>query len=238
MTGIGETLKKARESKNLSLESVSQSTKIHLKVLKSLEEDDFKNLPGVLYVKSFLRKYADFLGLAGNEIIDQYLNLKLEPPAQIFTIGDSKEKKTSHSFAILTKLRLPILGFGLAILVVFLIGSILKHHKPRLVQTTHEKKKIAGGESGSEENLLVPQGKNLVLKIRAKKDVWLQLKADGQIIFQHILARGKEESWEAQDNFELWVGDASNLILSLNGQALGSLGRGVKKGIVINHQGL
>ena len=75
-------------------------------------------------------------------------------------------------------------------------------------------------------------------KIKARKDTWLQLKSDGKVVFQHILGGGKEESWEAKDNFELWVGDAESLTLSLNGKPLGSLGRGVKRDILINRQGL
>jgi cytoskeletal protein RodZ len=236
MASIGETLKKARERKKLTLEAVFQASRIHLKVLKALESDEFQSLPGILYVKSFLKKYAEFLGLDSEEILKQYLSLSPQPPQQIFTIGENKKKKLPPFSRISPKFLLAALGAVLVIFILFSTAKFLRHQKT-LRGERRSQRSVSVPES-SRRQMLVPEEEPLVLRIRARKDVWLQLRADGKMIFQHILQKGTEESWNAQDDFELWVGDAGGLSLSLNGKPLPSLGSGVKRGIIINHQGL
>ena len=64
----GKYLKTIRESQKLSLKQVADATGIREVILKALEEDKYGNLPD-LYVKSFLRTYAQCLGLDSNELI-------------------------------------------------------------------------------------------------------------------------------------------------------------------------
>jgi transcriptional regulator with XRE-family HTH domain len=72
---IGNFLKKERESKNLSLEEVSKSTRIKEHFLKAIEEDRFDLCPSPFYVKGFLTHYARFLGLDPKDIILKYREL-------------------------------------------------------------------------------------------------------------------------------------------------------------------
>lgn len=64
---IGTLLKEWREKKNISLEEISQITKINLKVLKALENDELRSLPNKTYVKGFVANYARAVGLDENE---------------------------------------------------------------------------------------------------------------------------------------------------------------------------
>ncbi len=62
-TTFGERLRRERESRNITLREMSDSTKISLHCLKLLEDGDFANLPGGLYNKGYVRAYAQFIGL-------------------------------------------------------------------------------------------------------------------------------------------------------------------------------
>jgi cytoskeletal protein RodZ len=76
---IGEFLKSAREEKGISLDDISNSTKIPKRYLRSLEEGDFSCFSGEVYLKGALRHYADAVGLNPREIISGYeLLLKKE----------------------------------------------------------------------------------------------------------------------------------------------------------------
>ncbi|MCX6797954.1 MAG: helix-turn-helix domain-containing protein [Candidatus Falkowbacteria bacterium] len=66
---IGAKLKRARAFKALGLEQVGQKLKIKTAYLESLEEDDYQRLPSGLYSKSYLKKYAEFLGLDYKNLI-------------------------------------------------------------------------------------------------------------------------------------------------------------------------
>lgn len=66
---IGDYLKREREAIKVSIEKISQKTKINLNILKSLEANDFKSLPSPAYVKGFVLSYARVLGLSPDDVI-------------------------------------------------------------------------------------------------------------------------------------------------------------------------
>lgn len=73
MQSIGETLREARQHKKATLEDASRATKIKVETLERLEADNFTGLGAPMYVKSFLKLYADYLGLDSKLIGDTYL---------------------------------------------------------------------------------------------------------------------------------------------------------------------
>ncbi|MFA5155839.1 MAG: RodZ domain-containing protein [Candidatus Omnitrophota bacterium] len=76
MEPIGERIKKARLEKGLTLEDVHRKTKIHLNVLKSIEEGSLVNFNPV-YIKGFLKIYCKFLGV---EYSDSGISAKTTAP--------------------------------------------------------------------------------------------------------------------------------------------------------------
>ena len=73
MESIGETLRAARHTKKASLEDVSRATKIKIDTLEKLEADDFAGLAAPMYTKSFLKMYADYLGIDSAGLVEAYL---------------------------------------------------------------------------------------------------------------------------------------------------------------------
>ena len=76
MESPGKYLKAERESQDLSLKEVSESTKIPERLLKAIEEDQYELISSPVYVTGFLDAYARYLGLDSNEIIDRYKKYK------------------------------------------------------------------------------------------------------------------------------------------------------------------
>lgn len=72
MFEIGNTLREARLRRALDIADCETATKIRAKYLRALEEEQFEMLPGVTYVKGFLRTYAEFLDLDGRLVLDEY----------------------------------------------------------------------------------------------------------------------------------------------------------------------
>src|SRR4051812_50133567 len=72
MPSIGETLREARMRQHLDITDVEAQTKIRAKYLRALENEDFGMLPGATFVKSFLRTYAEFLGLDPHLLVEEY----------------------------------------------------------------------------------------------------------------------------------------------------------------------
>jgi hypothetical protein len=72
MPSIGETLREARMRQHLDITDVEARTKIRAKYLRALENEDFGMLPGSTFVKSFLRTYAESLGLDPHLLVEEY----------------------------------------------------------------------------------------------------------------------------------------------------------------------
>lgn len=70
---FGDKFRKARESKDLSFDDISNVTKISSRMLKAIEDERFDLLPGGVFNKGFIRAYAKHLGLNDEEAISDYL---------------------------------------------------------------------------------------------------------------------------------------------------------------------
>lgn len=72
MPTFGENLRREREMRGVTLEEISESTKISVRLLSALEEDDFGKLPGGVFTRSFIRNYAQYLGLDEEHVLAEY----------------------------------------------------------------------------------------------------------------------------------------------------------------------
>ncbi|HEX7224411.1 MAG TPA: RodZ domain-containing protein [Candidatus Limnocylindria bacterium] len=69
---LGEVLRAAREAKGVDLPRVERETKIRERYLSALERGEYRELPGAVYTKGFLRNYGTYLGLDPEYLIDLY----------------------------------------------------------------------------------------------------------------------------------------------------------------------
>jgi cytoskeleton protein RodZ len=72
MPNIGDSLREARMRQHLDIADVESRTKIRAKYLRALENEEFGMLPGPTFVKTFLRTYAEALGLDPQVLVEEY----------------------------------------------------------------------------------------------------------------------------------------------------------------------
>jgi len=72
MPEIGATLREARMRARIDVSEIEATTKIRAKYLRALENEEWGLLPGPTFVKSFLRTYAQALGLDGKALVEEY----------------------------------------------------------------------------------------------------------------------------------------------------------------------
>ncbi|MEP6788735.1 MAG: helix-turn-helix transcriptional regulator, partial [Acidobacteriota bacterium] len=72
---LGEKLRQAREDKGFSLSEVADQTRISSLYLESIENDDYKILPGGIFNKGFVKSYAKFVGVDEQEALADYSRL-------------------------------------------------------------------------------------------------------------------------------------------------------------------
>lgn len=71
---IGATLRKARQDVGVTLDDVEYETKIRKRYLEALEREDYGDLPSAVYARGFLKTYANYLGLDGEELSQELKN--------------------------------------------------------------------------------------------------------------------------------------------------------------------
>ena len=97
MSSVGEILKNTREAKGITIEQVAEATSIRVLYLEAIENEQFNLVPGEVYLKGFIRNYANYIGLNGPAMVEKYkeqveANKKREHPVQVDT-NDIKHNK-------------------------------------------------------------------------------------------------------------------------------------------------
>ncbi|HEV2771618.1 MAG TPA: helix-turn-helix domain-containing protein [Thermoleophilaceae bacterium] len=124
LPGIGETLREARIRPQVDIGEVERATKIRAKYLRALENEEFDLLPGPTFVRSFLKTYAEHLGLDARVIVEEFRasseGLPDEDPTPAFRRPPSRREPMRYE-------RRPpatglLVGGGIAaVLVLFLV---------------------------------------------------------------------------------------------------------------------
>ena len=72
MSSIGTRLRQERERQGRTLKEVADATNIKEAYLAAVETEKFDTIPGVVFVKGFIRTYANYLGLNGDALVEEY----------------------------------------------------------------------------------------------------------------------------------------------------------------------
>ena len=69
---MGSTFRAEREKRGLTIKDIERETSIRAKYLEALEQGKYDVLPSEVYVKGFIRNYADFLHLDAEKLVQEY----------------------------------------------------------------------------------------------------------------------------------------------------------------------
>ena len=135
---LPERLYAARERKGVDLYRAERDTKIRARYLGALERGDYKDLPGAVYTKGFLRNYALYLGLDPEDVLAQWRRErgdgKEQPPAIVVPRPISAPRKGmtfSPGIVVAALLTVVIVAFG-----AYLGLQVLRFTKPPAIALT------------------------------------------------------------------------------------------------------
>jgi cytoskeletal protein RodZ len=74
MSSFGEKLRVLRESREITLDEIAESTKISKRYLQALERNEFEELPGGVFAKGYIRTYAEYLGVNPEPLLEAYVS--------------------------------------------------------------------------------------------------------------------------------------------------------------------
>lgn len=121
MENLGEYIKKEREKKGITLDEAAKATRIGKTYLKAIEEGDF-SIQSPVFMKGFLRSYADFLGLDSTDILGRYKGIQEE--------REGKGKTEEHKLEPIRKSRKYTAVITLSLIAIIIFAAIFITKEP------------------------------------------------------------------------------------------------------------
>lgn len=218
---FGRYLQAIRLEKKISLEQVSQQTRIGLGNLLLIEQEDLDQLPAVVYVKGFLRSYAKTVGADGDEVIRRYES-RLDTLEKISGPEFSSKKTARVTWRkLLISLVLLMCIIGLSIFAVVLFQQAPEADTPLGQETAAEKEQAVDTQAEKQDPetdtgtvKAIPE--KLILHVTAVEDTWLKVIMDEKEPIEYNLNPGDQIELEAATGFNLLIGNAGGIKISLN----------------------
>lgn len=233
MNSIGEQVRQERERQGLSLEDVSERTRITVQNLEAIEQDNFGLFPNRVYARAFLRDYANFLGMDSAALLERYEQQRAEAPEPESAVARPSRGLRPAAYAVLAVLVLCVLGGG---------GYFGWRLHDEYLQTTRETKPAAPPAERQTVPVPVPPaqhqpdsaavqpapaepklqaapspGQN-VLKLTALGTVWVHLQVDGRREIYTNLSAGTSRTYYPKKKVFIHVGKANSIMLEFNGK--------------------
>ncbi len=226
-TDVGARLRAAREAKQISLREIAETTKISVSALEALEENDVAQLPGGIFTRAFVRSYAAEVGLDPEETMRDFV--AQVPPEEIDE--EKKYDNQSHEHDLFesqqrmagTVLKLVAIGLPVAVLLLYLGTRAVTTgtDAPEASPPAPVERPVRTEPPATAEP--ISQGP-LTIVLRPRADCWVSLRVDGESVFERVMRAGERESYEADDEIILNVGDAGAFAFAINQQVGRSLG--------------
>jgi Helix-turn-helix domain len=124
MANIGDSLREARMRQHLDIADVESKTKIRAKYLRALENEEFGMLPGPTFVKTFLRTYAEALGLDPQVLVEEY-RATYEPREEADHLQQLGPTAVARDRRRVGPPRGPWVAIGGAVVVVVLVLAVI-----------------------------------------------------------------------------------------------------------------
>ena len=226
MFEIGNSLREARQRKELDFPELEQGTKIRAKYLRALEDENFEQLPASTYVRGFLRTYADYLGLDGQLYVDEY-NVRYATGDEVLERRirrGSTGRRPGHRHRRLERNVVWLALVGIAAVTALVIaawrfGGTDNTTLP-LSRPDAKPPARAGG-------LLVKarQGVDSLLIVRAGSDT-------GRQLWNGTLSNLKAQRFDTRPGLWIYLGSPENVVMTLNGRIV-VVGGGSPRSLII-----
>jgi cytoskeletal protein RodZ len=139
ITKVGAMLKEMRLQKGLKIAEISKHLCIRKHYIEAIEESDYKEIPAFPYGIGFIRSYANFLGLNGENIVDLY-----KEETQGDKTKDSKVLEPQKD-AVMPEIRYLLISI-LAIILIYVVWMVFNSKEEAIVENIAEQNSVVLNE--------------------------------------------------------------------------------------------
>lgn len=245
MDNIGEQLSRARQQQGLSVIEVASRLRIRTKFVEALERDDWNAIGEFVYVRGFLKNYAQLLGLDAQPLMVHLSNnYQSETPRPVAAPSPQQFDRSLHQ-----QLRSPterrwfpwVLGTLTAVATILVIVVAVSILSPLLPANRAAQPASAPASQSPAEGLQPAQnsaasldgssntdtsqlsGVNLRLQLTQRS--WLSITVDGRRVVYETLPAGTVRDFHGEHEITLRAGNAGGVEAKIDGKNLGKLGQ-------------
>ncbi len=219
MFEIGSTLRETRVRRKTTLQQAEDDTKIRVKYIQAMENDDFDLMPSAAYVKGFLHSYSLYLGLDADVILEEYRsrfepNEEHEPFGGNSALGRPHAHRRRNTLTFIAVVCLLILG------LLYVLGrydSPGKATPPPVTVVSH----TPAASPASQHSTTA----NAVFAVRVAADngsCWIQVRKTGiagPIVYQTTMVQGQTHTFQASGALYVRLGVPAYVSITVRGRA-------------------
>jgi cytoskeletal protein RodZ len=251
MGAFGERLRREREMRGITLDEISESTKISRRHLEALEKEEFDELPGGIFNKGFVRAYARYLGIDEEQAVADYSSASAEepaPPDQFPLEVHDKPDREMNPRRSAVPLVLAVIALVAVLAVLWArnrerrsegTGSVAPptaaagspQAGSAAVETGNDPTPVHSSEvappaapTPAPSSVVATPGRTFVVVVKAKEPAWVSLTADGKETWKGVMEADSKRLVRAVRSVVITTGNAGGIEVSHNGHALGALG--------------
>jgi cytoskeletal protein RodZ len=201
--------------------------------LEALERSDLSRLPGGIFTRSFIRAYAQEVGLDPDRTIQDFI---AELPPEVATATarrasvEDAEKLDSDRKAVATAVRLALVSLPIIGLVIYYgthrgpwtasraASPAADTHTPPVEEPPAPSQPVAVSDPVLAPSAEMPATLGLFMEIAPTGACWISVSADGEQVFSGLMNAGEKRTVTAKDHIALNVGDAGAFAYTLNGR--------------------
>ncbi|MDQ3586135.1 MAG: helix-turn-helix domain-containing protein, partial [Acidobacteriota bacterium] len=213
-TSLGAQLRRAREERGLTLREMADRTRITRRYLEAIELDDYKQLPGGIFNRSFVKSFAREVGVNEQEALEAYAQMAREQGESPDEIPASRQQSRVYSNVDSSRSPLVTILLSLLILAVISLGIYLglyyyqrrtqeasvppanNNAPPNSITTTQN--------SPTATNTTPANAPGLNVQVKAKGEkVWLRTRVDEEESTEITLSANEVEGFTANESLTL-----------------------------------
>jgi cytoskeletal protein RodZ len=245
MATLGQQLKQSREEKNVSLQEIAESTHISIRFLQAIENDAYDVLPGGVFNRAFVRKFARQVGFDEEQAVNMYQEQWQEQggePERGYQLGveDFESRQTTGNGLLLSFVALIVIS-SLAYLAYQYFTPPVSDSGGNNVSGTTPSPSVAAATptpeataspsnvalsgsptpGGSPTPSPTPEASAGAMRVQLSaptEEVWLKIKTDDKDAEQMILRPGESRAFDVSEKIILSIGRVQSLKIAVNGR--------------------
>jgi len=233
---FGERLKRERELREVSPNEVVVATRISLRFLEALENEDWDKLPGGVFNRGFVRAIARYLGLDEEHLLAEYDLARGNQSAESPSSPENRIPQPSKWIAV-------AFALGALALIAALVAAGVYGWRRYSVNRRGKPSSAVTSQSLAAEPVSVMAGNAppansaaLDLSVSTSRATRVRILADGKPVFDSEIPARQNRHFYAQTAFEITAADSSAVLLELNGQAMPPIGSPRSSGTIVLSQ--